>query len=460
MTTTEAAERLGVKRATVYAYVSRGLLHPERGPGGSTFDRQEVARLARSARHPAEGVAAAGRRAGGRRRGEGPPAGEGSVPAAPAAGEDPVFVTGLTLIRAGLFYRGRDAVGLARGWSFERVAEWLWTGADPGAGVRWPAFGDAGGRVAGSLSDLGPEVLPVERFVLVTGAAALSDELRHDLDPARVPVTGRRILTALASTLPLSARARSGPPGSTAAAPPPPSASAPDDGPAGAPAGWPGRSSTLAGQVWHGLSPREPSEEDLAATDAALVLGADHELAPSTLAARVAASFRADPYAVVLTGLGPSSGSWPPGSTGAPGEVEALLERAAQIGAERAVGEHLRRSGQAPHGFGMPLYPAGDPRGRALLERIDRVGDPERRRVVQAVLEVARDRGFPAPNFDMGIGALSFCAEMVPGAGQALFTLAKVAGWLAHAMEEYAVPTRFRSRADYVGAAPEASCGS
>lgn len=182
-------------------------------------------------------------------------------------------------------------------------------------------------------------------------------------------------------------------------------------------------------------------------------------MAPSTLAVRVAASFRADPYAVVLTGLGPSSGSWPPGSTGAPGEVEALLERASGFGAERAIGEHLRRSGQVPHGFGMPLYPGGDPRGRALLDRVVRVGDPARRRVVQEVLEVGRVRGFPPPNFDMGIGALSFCAGMVPGAGQALFTLAKVAGWLAHAMEEYADPTRFRSRADYVGAAPEVISG-
>ncbi len=455
MTTAEAAERLGVKRATVYAYVSRGLLHPQRGPGGSTFDRQEVARLARSARHPAGDAAAGGRRARERRTGDGPSEGGGGGRAAPvAAGDDPVFVTGLTLIRGGLYYRGRDAVELAGRWSFERVAEWLWTGRDPGVGVRWPAFRDAGGRVAGSLAGLGREVLPVERFVLATGAAALGDELRHDLDPARVPTTGRRILAALASSLPLSAPVRSGPPVST------PAAAAPHDGPEGAAGLRPERAPALARQVWHGLSARAPSDEDLSATDAALVLGADHELAPSTLAARVAASFRADPYAVVLTGLGPSSGSWPPGSTGAPGEVEVLLERAAEIGAERAVGEHLRRSGQAPHGFGMPLYPAGDPRGRALLARIDRVGDPERRRVVRAVLDVGRDRGFPEPNFDMGIGALSFCAGMVPGAGQALFTLAKVAGWLAHAMEEYASPTRFRSRADYVGAAPEVSSGS
>ena len=65
-----------------------------------------------------------------------------------------------------------------------------------------------------------------------------------------------------------------------------------------------------------------------AVLEAALVLWADHELAPSTLAARVAAAFRADPYAVVEHRVGPASGSWWSGSSGAPSEVERLLAEA------------------------------------------------------------------------------------------------------------------------------------
>lgn len=431
MTTAEAAERLGVKRATVYAYVSRGLLHPQRGPGGSTFDRQEVARLARSARHPAGDAAAGGRRARERRTGDGPSEGGGGGRAAPvAAGDDPVFVTGLTLIRGGLYYRGRDAVELSRSWSFERTAEWLWTGRDPGPQVTWPdrPAGPAGPSPAGGPAGAADGVAPIERFMVATVAASLQDELRHDLDPLRLPATGRVLLQVLADSLPLGGDAAVG--------------------------------SSMAERVWRGLNRHPADASALAAVDAALVLSADHELAPSTLAARVAASFRADPYAVVLTGLGPSGGTWPAGSTGAPGEVEAMLARAAVVGAERALGEQLRRSGETPHGFGMPLYPHGDPRGRELLARVSRAGSPERWDVVERVLEVARQRGFPPPNFDLGLGALSFCADMVSGAGQAVFTLGKAAGWLAHAMEEYADPTRFRSRADYVGARPEATSGS
>lgn len=420
LTTAEAAARLGVKPATLYAYVSRGLLEPERGPAGSTFDVVEVARLAATARRPQ-----GGRGGGSRRTRDGT---RGTVP-------DPVFVTELSLISEGrLSYRGLDAVGLSREWSFERVAEWLWTPAQSRDGAEgWSLPSPMADALRRALEPLPDSASILERFMAAVVAASLCDDLRHDLSPAGVSVTGRRLLAALVAALPLDGRERSG-----------------DSD----------RRMSMAESVWRGLTRRRPAAASVAAVDAALVLAADHELAPSTLAARVAASFRADPYAVVLTGLGPASGTWRPGSTGAPSEVERLLERAGEVGAERAVGERLRRDGDVPHGFGMPLYPGGDPRAAELLSRLERVGPPRRLAVVRELIEVGRSRGFAPANFDLGLGALSYCAEMVPGSGQAISTLAKAAGWVAHAMEEYERPTRFRSRADYVGVPPAASSGS
>ena len=54
ITTTEAAQRLGVKRATLYAYVSRGLLRSERRPGQqeSLFDRAQIDAMASATRPP------------------------------------------------------------------------------------------------------------------------------------------------------------------------------------------------------------------------------------------------------------------------------------------------------------------------------------------------------------------------------------------------------------------------
>jgi citrate synthase len=56
ITTTEAAQRLGVKRSTLYAYVSRGLLRSERRPGQqeSLFDRAQIDAMATATR-PAGG---------------------------------------------------------------------------------------------------------------------------------------------------------------------------------------------------------------------------------------------------------------------------------------------------------------------------------------------------------------------------------------------------------------------
>jgi citrate synthase len=103
LSSAEAATRLGVKLATLYAYVSRGLLRSQRAPDGrtTTFDPAEVERLARR----------------GRRRGRLDPAGTAAPPAGPPAPSpvgDLVIASELTSIDGGVLrYRGLDASELA-----------------------------------------------------------------------------------------------------------------------------------------------------------------------------------------------------------------------------------------------------------------------------------------------------------------------------------------------------------
>ncbi|MFE6646581.1 citrate synthase [Nocardioides sp. NPDC057772] len=52
ITTREAAQRLGVKRTTLYTYVSRSLLTRRRSGGESLFDRAEIDALASTRHHP------------------------------------------------------------------------------------------------------------------------------------------------------------------------------------------------------------------------------------------------------------------------------------------------------------------------------------------------------------------------------------------------------------------------
>ncbi|MBO0731996.1 MAG: hypothetical protein J2P57_22240 [Acidimicrobiaceae bacterium] len=401
LTTRATAERLGVKPQTVYAYVSRGLLTTQRSAQGSTFDALEVERLARTSRKATAGGRAA------------------------AAGRDLAFVTELTQIDNGrLRYRGLDAVELSRTRPFEAVAWWLWTASWPDpdlmAPKAWSTPAALRPVVEGARALLGPSALPIDRFGVGVAAAGAADPLRHDLSPRAVTIAGRGLIGVLLDSLPARQRERS----------------------------YRTTGKTVAARLWRRLSALPPTPERVALLDAALVLVADHELAPSTLAARVAATFRANPYAVVSTGLGPASGVYHSGSTS---EVERLLDDAARGGVEEAMGTRLQAA-QAVHGFGMRLYPDGDPRGAALLGRLHELGGtPERRTVIDRVLAVGRERGFPPPNVDMGLAAVSFLGEMVPGAGQAIATLGRTAGWLAHAMEEYASGSTFRVRATYVG---------
>jgi len=168
---------------------------------------------------------------------------------------------------------------------------------------------------------------------------------------------------------------------------------------------------------------------------------------------RIAAAFRADPYGAIGAGLGVLGGALHGAVSVA---AEALLH---EIAAERSVANvverHARRGEKLP-GIGHPIYPEGDPRGAALLDLVARSGGDRRRmRDVDALLAAVRARGFPPPNVDLGIAAMTHVLGFARGTGELVFALARMAGWIAHALEEYAQPSRIRPRAVYTGLRPE-----
>ena len=70
-----------------------------------------------------------------------------------------------------------------------------------------------------------------------------------------------------------------------------------------------------------------------------------------------------------------------------------------------------------------------------------------------ALIELARDHDVPAPNVDLAIAAVAWATGMPTDAGRTIFTIARVAGWTAHYLEELAErPLRFRARAVYATA--------
>jgi citrate synthase len=194
------------------------------------------------------------------------------------------------------------------------------------------------------------------------------------------------------------------------------------------------------------LAPGPVSPELVGAVNAALVVLADHELATSTLAVRMAASTRADLYDAVLAGLGTFGG---PLHGGASQLVHQLLADAAELGAEQAADKALRWMNVLP-GFGHTVYVDGDPRAQPLLDLFDQLADEGQREVVASIRALADSHHYPAPNVDLGIGALVLATGMPADAGQTIFALARMAGWTAHYLEELTeAPLRFRARAIY-----------
>ena len=422
LTAAEAARRLGVKPATLYAYVSRGVLSRVRAPDGRTslFGAEEVEQLARRGR-----------------------------PRRPAGVADITVESAITEITGdSLRFRGLDATRLAVSRTFEEVAELLWTGEFRSERAPWRARPAALAAARAAQAALPAGTLPLERLQVIVPAMAATDPLRLQLDRPAVIAAGRNIIAGMVDCLP---------PGDDPPRPPW-SWGGPPPGPPGAPPGPPApagaadQGEAVAGRLWSRLCAgmgRRPAPGLMRALSAALVLLADHELAASTLAARAAASVRADPYAVVGTGLGAVSGALHGGaSLGA----ETLM--AAASGPEdvpRVVAELLRRGEKVP-GFGHFVYRGGDPRAILLLDLVRRAAPKSGQlAVADAVFAEVRHKSLPEPNIDFAIATLVRVAGMVRGAGEAIFAVARTAGWIAHALEAYSGPGPLRPRAVYTG---------
>ena len=388
----EAAEELGVSVATLYAYVSRGMIRSEVA-GGSGRRRRYRAEDVRRLKERKE-----------RRRNP-----DAVVEDALSWGT-PVLESEITLVTDdGLYYRGRDAVALSAGSTVEEVAALIWTGYPARAAELFPPeqpelpprMGDA----LGSLP-------PVEAFQVLLPLAGAGDPAAYDLRPGAVARTGARILRLMASAVAGEAV--------------------------------PGLAETLR----RGWCPRDTGAA-ASLLSSALVLCADHELPVSTFAARCVASSEATPYAVVAAGLAAVGGVRHGGQIEL---VEAFLREVEAVGDARAAISGRLRRGEGIPGFGHSLYPGGDPRGAELL-RATALAYPDSPAVALSaeVAEEALGLMGERPTVDLGLVTLAQTLGLPSGGAVTLFALGRTVGWIGHAIEQYESRSLIRPRARYVG---------
>jgi citrate synthase len=402
MSTDEATQLLGVKRETLYAYASRGLVRSAAGASqrARVYNREDVDRL--RARSQAR-------------------AGHGAVAASALRWGEPVLETRIgSITREGPLYRGKSAVELARaGASFEDVCALLW-----GAPFRPEQDLDErrlGAPVAHLRALLRPRAEPFDGMLVTAGVLAAAEQHAEpslEMARSRAAALMRRLVAACGLVRGADAVNASL------------------------------EASTTPRALLVALGGRTTASSISAMTEA-LVLAADHELNPSTFAARVAASAGASLPACTMAALAAASGSLHGAATA---RVEAFVAEVARPErAAAAVGERLARGDSVP-GFGHPGYPEGDPRGARLLEVASRIGSKSRgvrilTSVVNAMELVARER----PTVDVGLVALSAALGLPRGAPLAIFACGRVAGWIAHALEQRAAGFILRPRARYIG---------
>jgi citrate synthase len=322
ITAESAAARLGVSRATLYAYVSRGFVHTHADPNDPRrrlYGADDVDRLARNK--------VRGRKAS-------------DIAAATLDWGLPALSSGITLIADGrLFFRGRDAVRLAATATLEDTARLLWDCASDPFRSAAPRPSPSLARLIASLTD----TFPVDRCLAVLPLAGAGTAMTWQRDHRRLWHDGAMLLRLMAAAA---------------------TGTVPDEAPL----------HLHIAQAW-GLDERAAE-----LIRAALVLCADHELNASAFAVRVVASTGASLAACVSAGLSALSGPRHGGTTSL---VEILFEETERFGsAAGLVQERLRRGDMLP-GFGHPLYRDGDPRATALLALLP--PDPTREALREAM---------------------------------------------------------------------------
>jgi citrate synthase len=386
----EASAELAISPATLYAYVSRGLIRSEPSSDSRSHRyRAEDVRLLKQRRTPSP-----------------EPRGLRSFDA-----DLPVMDSAIaTITEDGPIYRGVNCIDLAQKDTLEHAATLLWdvTGVDPFAPDNCPHVSDA----MRAIAEAARQAAPIDRAIAVLALAASADPRAFTRAPDGRAMVGGRILRLVVATM--LNRAPSPQP--------------------------------LHLQIAKAWAPDHKHAADLVRR--ALVLLAEHELNASAFTVRCAASTGLNLYDSVIAGLvalkGPKHGG---AGVLAAQFVKALADRdVAPIIRERvALGERFA-------GFGHGVYKHGDPRAQSLLDALARAGAAEKltREIPERIAEATGE----FVNIDYALAVLVHALGMPPGNELVLFAMARTVGWIAHASEQLQHGRLIRPRARYIGPAP------
>src|SRR6476620_10558196 len=368
----EASAELAISQATLYAYVSRGLI------------RSEPSADSRSHRYRAEDV----RTLKDRRTPAPEPRGIRSFDA-----DLPVMDSAVaTITEDGPIYRGVNCIDLAERDTLEHTATLLWdvTGVDPFAPDNCPSISPEMRAVTEATRGANA----IDRTIAVLALAASADPRAYTRAAEGRAMVGGRIMRLVVATM-LNARTSPQP---------------------------------LHLQIAKAWAPDNKHAADLIRR--ALVLLADHELNASTFTVRCAASTGLNLYDSIIAGLAALKG---PLHGGAGVLASQLVKTLVDRDVEPMVRERVAL-GERFAGFGHGVYKRGDPRAQSLLNALARAGAP--RKFTREVPERIAEATGEFVNIDYVLAVIVHALRCPSGSELALFAMARSVGWIAHPSEQ------------------------
>ena len=349
-----------------------------------------------------------------------------------------------------LYYRGYEIGELTGRVSFESVTHLLWYGElpEPAQAAAFEASLAAArglpAPVAALLRALPRDFHPLDALRTAVSLAAASDPDAAASDAEANLRKGRRLMNLLPETVAAWHRIRAG---REPVAPP--------------------RGEGHAACFLHMLGGSEPDPEAARLMDAVLTLHADHEFNASTFAARVAVATLADLHAAVVAAISTLKGPRHGGANedvlvmlreiGDPARADAFVE--SRLGARAGLSKAERGDPRARiPGFGHRVYRVDDARARVLRGMARAVAEKTGRtrlfEVAERVHEAVSARTELPVNVDFYSAVVYDALAIPPDFCTSIFAVGRVAGWCAHAFEQYADNRLIRPRAHYVGRAP------
>jgi citrate synthase len=197
---------------------------------------------------------------------------------------------------------------------------------------------------------------------------------------------------------------------------------------------------------------KEPKAEFVKIFDTCLILHADHELNCSAFATRVTASSLSDMYSAVTSALGALKG---PLHGGANEQVMIMLNRIGTIEKAQQFVKDLLSAKEKVMGIGHRVYKNGDPRAAILRKISDQLTAQTGQHHLYEMSALIDDTMYKEkglmPNVDFYSATVYYSLGIPVDIYTPIFAVSRIAGWIAHANEQYANNRIYRPRGKWTG---------